>query len=101
MNTILNDQELSVTYPISEIIRRANLKIKIHDRDIPMTSDMWGGMMPNLVDRWRKFNNWQQNGVHHIKVFYDPTYFYQTHHTVELMDPLHMFYVLKYAGLKD
>lgn len=98
---ITNDADFSVTYPIKEITRRAKLKFKIHDRNIPMTSDMWGGMMPNLVGRWRRFNNWKQNGVSMVKVFYEPQYFIRNRHTVELMDPLHMYHVLKYAGIKD
>jgi hypothetical protein len=97
----ISDNEFSITYPMREIIRRANLKLKLHDRNIPMGSDMWGGMMPNLVGRWRKFNNWSKNGVRGVKVFYEPQYFIRNRHTVELMDPLHMFHVAKYAGIKD
>ena len=100
-NWIPNDTEFSVTYPMVEILRRANLKLKIHDRNIPMTSDMWGGMMPNLVGRWRKFNNWHRNGVESVKVFYEPQYFMRNRHTVEIMDPLHMYHVAKYAGIKE
>lgn len=95
------DSEFAVIYPISEIVRRANLKVKIHDRNIPMTSDMWGGMMPNLVGRWRRFNKWQKADVVGVKVFYQPDYYIRNKHTISIMDPLHMYNVVKYAGIKE
>jgi hypothetical protein len=61
---------------------------------------MWGGMMPNLVNRWRRFNRWSKDGVISVKVFYEPHYFIKNRHFAELMDPLHMYYVAKYAAIK-
>jgi len=95
-----NDSEQSITYPISEVLRRAKLKIKIHDRNIPMTSDVWG-MFPSLIGRYRKINRWSGEGVIAVKVFYDPQYYTRNRHTPHLMDPLHLFWVLKYSAIKD
>lgn len=96
-----NDQDMSVTYPIDEIMRRATLKIKIQDRNIPMTSDLWGGGMSELVGRYRRFGNWHRNGVSHVKVFYVPDYYIGNRYTLELMDPLSLTYVTNYAGIKE
>jgi len=94
-----NDTELSVTYPITEILRRATLKLKIHDRNIPMTSDVWG-MFPDLIGRFRRFGAWNQEGVQFVKVFYKPDYYLRNKHTVRLMDPLHLYHVTRYAAIK-
>jgi len=94
-----NNATASVTYPLSEVLRKATLKVKLHDRGIPMTSDVWG-KFPILVGRLRRFKNWKQKGVKQIEVFYEPTYYSRNTHTIELMDPLHMFWVLKYAAIK-
>lgn len=99
-NWVANDADLSVTYPISEILRRVNLKIKIHDRNIPMTSDVWG-MFPSLVGRFRRFSNWNKQGVTSVKVFYEPSYYMKNRHTIHLMDPLHLYHVIRYAGIKN
>ena len=99
MNWVADDNDLSVTYPIAEILRRANLKLKIHDRNIPMTSDVWG-MFPSLIGRFRKFNRWDRAGVSIVKVFYEPAYYARNRHTIQLMDPLHLYHVVKYAGIK-
>jgi hypothetical protein len=95
-----DDTDFSVTYPITEIMRRATLKLKIHDRNIPMTSDVWG-MFPSLVGRFRRFSNWSRNGVQSVKVFYEPSYYVRNRYTVRLMDPLHLYHVTKYAAIKD
>jgi len=94
-----NFNDLSVTYPINEIIRRATKKLKIHDRGIPFTSDVFG-MFPVLIGRLRRFRRWETDGVSQVKVFYEPKYFHRNAHTVHLMDPVHTFWVLKYAGIK-
>ena len=94
---MINETDFSATYSIVEIVRLATHKIKAYDRDIPMSSDMWGGRMPDLVKRWKKFTNWQQQGVQKVKVFFRPEYFLQNN----IVDPLHMQYVVKYAGIKD
>jgi hypothetical protein len=100
VNWVANDNDLSVTYPMKEILRRANLKIKIHDRNIPMTSDVWG-MFPSLIGRFRKFSKWGREGVKSVKVFYEPSYYVRNKHTVRLMDPLHLYHVTKYGAIKD
>ena len=100
-NWLANDDEFSVIYSIEEVLRRANLKFKIHDRGIPMTSDMWGGMMPDLVGRLRRFGNWKRKGVTRVIVFYAPQYYARNQHTVGLMDPLHMYHVVKYSAIRD
>lgn len=95
-----DDKDFSVTYPITEIMRRANKKLQMQDRNIPMTSDSWG-MFPTLVGRFRKFSNWNTKGVKLVKVFYDPNYYIRNRQTVELMDPLHTYHVAKYSVFKD
>jgi hypothetical protein len=94
-----NEEEQSVTYPITEILRRGVLKIRISDRAIPMTSDAWG-MFPELVMRYRKFLDWKHRGVKFVKVYYDPGYFYRNRHTIRIMDPLHTYFVRKYVSIK-
>jgi hypothetical protein len=94
-----NDAEFAVTYPLKEMMRRAQLKIKIHDRNIPMTSDTWG-MFPDLVHRYTRLLSWRDQGVKEVIVFYNPEYYVRNRQTVELMDPLHMRWVLKYNGVK-
>ena len=94
-----NFNDFSVTYPIGEIVRRATKKLKIHDRGIPFTSDVFG-MFPVLIGRLRRFRHWETEGVSQVKVFYEPNYFHRNAHTVHLMDPVHTYAVLKYAGLK-
>jgi len=91
--------DFSVTYSIQEILRRATKKLKIHDRGIPLTSDVFG-RFPTLVGRLRRFGKWNRDGVSHVKVFYDPNYYHRNAHTVHLMDPIHIYAVLKYAGIK-
>lgn len=92
-------REFSVTYPIDEVVRRATKKLKIHDRGIPFTSDVFG-MFPVLIGRLRRFRRWETEGVSRVKVFYEPNYFHRNSHTVYLMDPIHTYAVLKYAGIK-
>jgi len=92
-----DDEEFSVTYPMSELMRRATLKIKIHDREIPMTSDLWG-KFPMLISRYGRIKNWEKIGVSRVKVFYDPDYYIRNINTIQLLDPLHMYFVLKYSA---
>jgi len=91
-----NEAKQSVTYPITEILRRGELKIKISDRGIPMTSDVWG-KFPELVKRYRKFLGWQREGVKSIKVKYDKTYYRRNKTTIRLLDPLHIYFVKRYT----
>lgn len=94
-----DSSDYSVTYPIKEILRRANLKFKIHDRSIPMMSDTWG-MFPQLAHRLLKFKRWKKDGIRQVKVLYDPGYFIRNRGTVHLIDPLHTYNVVDYLGIK-
>jgi hypothetical protein len=94
------DQEAAVIYPISTLMSRANTKMKLMDRNIPMTSDVWGGGMSYLVNRYRKINNWQRDGVQQVKVFFEPAYYMQNRSFPEALDPLHLRFAIRYAGIK-
>ena len=94
-----DSRDHSVTYPIKEILRRAELKVKLHDRSIPMTSDSWG-MFPQLVKRLIKFKNWNKQGVRQVKVVYEPSYYIRNSNSVRIMDPLHTHNVIDYIGIK-
>jgi len=94
-----NDTEFSVIYPLAEMLRRAQQKIKVHDRGIPMTSDVWG-RFPDLVKRYTRLLLWRDKGIKEVIVFYTPQYYVRNRQTVEIMDPLHMHWVLKYSGVK-
>ena len=94
------DQEAAIIYPISTIMSRANTKLKLMDRNIPMTSDVWGGGMAHLVNRYRKLSDWQRAGVQQVKVFFDPAYYMQNKNYPEILDPLHLRLAVRYAGIK-
>ena len=84
------DQESAVIYPIATLMSRATTKMKLMDRNIPMTSDVWGGGMTHLVNRYRKISDWDRAGVQQVKVFFDPSYYMQNRGFIEALDPLHL-----------
>jgi len=93
-------KQFSVTYPIHEILRRATLKVKVYDRDIPIAYDSFG-MFPRLVQRLRKLMRLKDTGIKFVKVFYEPSYFIRNYYTIRLLDPLHTTLVVKYLGIKN
>lgn len=93
----INIKESSVIYPIDQIVNKATFKLKVHDRGIPFTSDVFG-RFPTLVKRVARLNRWKSDGVTLVKVFYTPQYFHSL--PFELLDPAHTYQVIKYAGIK-
>lgn len=94
-----SNRESSVIYPIDEIMRRARLKLIVWDRDFPLTSGNIG-LMPVLARRWRQLTTWKKNGIKQVKVYYDPTYYFRNVYNIELLDPLHLYNVKEYKGIK-
>jgi len=87
----------SVTYPIEEILRRADLKATVWDRDFPLVRT-GGGFFQTVVGRLQKFMGWKQSGIKKVKVYYHPHYYVRNAHTIRLLDPIHTEWVLKYEG---
>lgn len=91
---------LSIEYPLSEIMRRVTLKIKLLDRDAPLIPTYGVGTLGVMANRFRKLVQWKSEGVTHVRVFYDPTYYRRNRRTPAIMDPLHSIFVLKYKAYK-
>lgn len=92
-----NAAEFSVTYPISELLRRANVKVTVWDRDFPMVGVVDnGGFFPKIINRLLLFKKWNKAGVKHVKVFYQPFYFLRNINSIALLDPVHTRWVVKY-----
>lgn len=87
----------SVSYSLDELLRRANLKLKVNDREVLMGSDVWG-KMPLLVKRINAFNKLKQKGISKVKVYYDQAYFSRYWSNPQLLDPLHLENVLQYEA---
>ena len=85
----------SVTYPIEEILRRADLKVTIWDRDFPIART-GGGFFNTVVGRLQTIMAWKKAGIKEVRVYYHPYYYIRNSHTIRLLDPIHTEWVKKY-----
>jgi hypothetical protein len=95
-----DDASSSIEYPLSEIMRRVSLKIKLLDRDAPLIPSNGIGTLGVMASRFRKLVQWKSEGVTHIRVFYDNEYYRRNKKTPAIMDPLHSIFVLRYKAYK-